>query len=199
MKFFYWNERFSSSTITQAARQHIFQIVHIVCVAVDYPDINFPLYTVTVPGPTFFVVEVDSASHLSLRNCRMPPRHPASCTSSTVFFIDYKVGKLGSSSTSDAIPSCPFPIRASLVTFCDCKKKCLFQSPITGSKIITNKPLSQRIGSGGARNIRVGEYNSLYTAQCLEIGKGGGGSIIGGGGPTGHWQHLGPNAKKNVF
>ena len=65
--------------------------------------------------------------------------------------------------------------------------------------MITNKPLSQRIGSGGARNIRVGEYNSLYTAQCLEIGKGGGGSIIGGGGPTGHWQHLGPNAKKNAF
>ena len=62
-----------------------------------------------------------------------------------------------------------------------------------------NKPLSQCIGFGGARNIRVGEYNSLYTVQCLEIGKGGGWSIIGGGGPTGHWQHFGPNAKKNVL
>ena len=35
-----------------------------------------------------------------------------------------------------------------------------------------------------AENFRVGEFNSLYTVHCLKIGTGG--SIIGGGGPTGN-------------
>ena len=46
-----------------------------------------------------------------------------------------------------------------------------------------HKPLSQFLFPE-AENFRVGEFNSLYTVHCLKSGTGG--SIIGGGGPTGN-------------
>ena len=98
----------------------IFQVVHIVCVTVDNLDTTCPPCKFTSP------VEVDSAGHLSLKNSRMPPYHPAGCAGSTVFFSDNKVSKFGSSSTSDAIPSRTFPIHAFVGVHCSllvCSKK----------------------------------------------------------------------------
>ena len=51
-----------------------------------------------------------------------------------------------------------------------------------------HKPLSQFLFPE-AENFRVGEFNSLYTVHCLKIGTGG--SIIGGGGPTGNTWYIG--------
>ena len=94
-----------------------FQVVHVVCVAVDYLDTTSPFES---------IVEVDSAGHLSLKNCRMPPYHPAGCYGSTVIVSDIKVSKFGSSSASDAIPSRTFPIIAFVGMGVHCRKKCLF-------------------------------------------------------------------------
>ena len=51
-----------------------------------------------------------------------------------------------------------------------------------------HKPLSQFLFPE-AENFRVGEFNSLYTVHCLKSGTGG--SIIGGGGPTGNTWYIG--------
>ena len=126
---FFLEMYFSGSAVDHVASRDFLQEVDIVCVTVDNLDTTCPPCKFTSP------VEVDSAGHLSLKNCRMPPYHPAGCYGSTVIVSDLKVSKFGSSSASDAIPSRTFPIHTSSAAnpsthsmhwHMHCKKKCLF-------------------------------------------------------------------------
>ena len=100
----------------------IWQVVHIVCFAVDYLDTTCPKCTFTTP------VKIDSAGHRNsqLSSYRMPPCHRAARRGSTVIIRDNILDKLCSSFTSEAIPSGPFPFRVfmnrQIRTVSDCKK-----------------------------------------------------------------------------